>query len=148
MIEIPVYLVGAAGTPDADNPHCSPCIICTLLNERALTPLSGPILGMLDSGAYPNAMDEAVWRRMRLPELRRETVHSVSGVQETIVCEATIQIQAGQTIISKPAHFLVMPQRSNGHPYDLVLGRTFLTQFEFGFSTARNAWHFSLPANG
>lgn len=142
MIDIPVYLVGAAGTPDADNPHCSPCILCALTSATALVP-SGPLIGMLDSGAYLNAIDETIWRRMGLPSIGRETVHSVNGVQETVVCEATVQIQVVSTVISIPARFAVSRQRANGHPYDLVLGRTFLTQFDFGFSSTRNVWYLS-----
>ncbi|MCO5157542.1 MAG: hypothetical protein M9945_12480 [Aquamicrobium sp.] len=143
MTDIPVYLVGAAGTPDADNPHCSPCITCALHHEASET-YEGGLLGMLDSGAFPNAIDYGVWQRLNLPIVGKDTLHTVSGVQEIYICEGRLLIGALDTTIPIQERFSISPMRQNGHMCDLILGRRILTLFDFGYSVA-DGWYLRTP---
>lgn len=144
MANIPVYLVGASGTPDADNPECTPCIICTLKGVEG-TEETRPAIAMLDSGAYPNAIDEDFWKSIGLPITGKDTLHSVTATGEVAICSADLRILHGSGVISMRANFSISPLRKNGHLYDLVLGRQILTKFDFGFSYIENRWHLSVP---
>lgn len=144
MIDIPVYLVGAAGTPDADNPHCSPCIKCAVTNADGSIH-SGEVLGMLDSGAYPNAMEHTLWEKLRLPIVGEDSVHSASSVGGYPICEGLLIAYGVGRIKILAAHFSVMPLRQQGHMYDLILGRKILTLGDFGFSSRHRSWLFALP---
>lgn len=145
-VDIQVYLVGAAGTPDADNPLCAPCIICAVCSEDGSKYYS-PVMAMLDSGAYPNAIDTQLWENVQLPIVGEDTLHSTMNVDTVQVCRGLVMVHAPGTTIPIPADFSITPMRQKGHPCNVILGRKFLTQFDFGFDLSRNAWHLSQPAS-
>ncbi|MGU3399140.1 hypothetical protein ACLBWS_05265 [Brucellaceae bacterium D45D] len=139
-IEIPVLLIDATGNV-ADNPVCSPCIQCFLsANETASS--QGPLLAMLDSGAAPSAIDNGVAASLGLSVVGSDTVHSALTVN------LVPKYSAFMTIAGLPPfqiELMGMDHRRTGHPYDLILGRSFLTLFDFGFDRRSLEWRLSLP---
>ncbi|HWT63268.1 MAG TPA: hypothetical protein VN150_11880 [Ochrobactrum sp.] len=135
MIDIPVLLIDATGNV-ADNPICSPCIQCFLSADVTSSP-NGPFLAMLDSGAAPSAIDNSVATALNLPIVGSDTVHSALTVNLVPKYAAVMAISGFPPI---QIELMGIDHRRTGHPYDLILGRAFLTMFDFGFDRESGVW--------
>lgn len=98
---------------------------------------------MLDSGAFPNGISSSVAAALGLDEIGTDTLHAALSVSESNIYEARVAIEGMSGELTHRFHSI--EQQANGHPYEVILGRQFLTAFDFGFDYARQAWHLSAP---
>lgn len=132
-IEVPVFLVNRVGERDTDNIHCSPCIDVLVKGQGAFA----MTVALLDSGATGIYGDPSILHNLNLSVIRQDTVFAVGMEHTTSVHAAVLQI-AGLPDLS--AEVQSVPCRSAGMPYDIVLGRSFLTMFDFGFDRSISEW--------
>ena len=132
-VEIPVFLVNKAGNRDSDNVNCSPCIEVVVVSEgKAMKAVA-----MLDSGATAIYADLDIIRKLELPIVRQDTATAVGVTHSTNVHAAMFWID---DIPDLSVEVQGVPLRSAGSPYDIILGRQFLTMFDFGFDPRIGAW--------
>lgn len=143
--EITVFLVDNGGREDADNVQCSPCIKCILTLDLNGAGNTGELTALLDSGAYPIAVDRSILSRMGSASTGSDSFFSPSGQGTTEVHDVWMWLKGVE-----PARVSVLAtdHRRSGLPYDIILGRVFLTQFDFGFDREKQAWKLSLPTLG
>lgn len=85
-------------------------------------------LALLDTGADISCIDIAFAASMRLPELGTQQVTGATGTGEYPQFEADLYVpQLGVTVHSP---IVGAPLRQMGHPWDAIIGRGVLCQFE------------------
>ncbi len=132
-IFVPVFLVDAAGQRVADNVNCSPCIdVVVVAGPHAVRAVA-----LLDSGATGIYGDPVLLDTLAAPITRTDVVHAIGMSHATPVHAVTLWID---DLPDLQAEMQAVPCRSNGKPYDIVLGRSFLTMFDFGFDQRTQAW--------
>lgn len=140
-MSLPIYMLGTQGVSKDKDPLMTPCLNCLIINpfngERRL------VWAMLDSGAYPNAIDAALAVSLGLRPHGSDTLHAALSVSVSDIYRANLAIEglAGESTLD----FHSSNHHANGHPYELILGRQFLTAFDFGFSHERQEWYLSIP---
>lgn len=132
-VEIPVFLVNASGGRDADNVNCSPCIEVVVVGAGK----AFKAVAMLDSGATAMYADPKLIEILKLPVIGTDTFHAVGYSGVTTIHSATFWID---DLPDLPVNLQESPLRSRGMPYDIILGRQFLTMFYFGFDPRNGAW--------
>ncbi|MGO4118736.1 pepsin/retropepsin-like aspartic protease family protein [Rhizobium ruizarguesonis] len=137
-VSVPVFLVDKAGNHDADNVNCSPCIDLAVVGSG----IAVKAVALLDSGAAAMYADPEIIRKTGLPVVGKDTFFAVGHSGETTIHKATIWIDG---LPDLQADLQMAPFRSSGKPYDMILGRSFLTMFDFGFDLQRRAWKLVLP---
>lgn len=132
-IDIPVFLVDVTGIRGIDNVNCSPCIDLTIVGPG----LARKVVALLDSGATGIYGDPPIMDLLQLPIIKQDTVFAVGAAHTTNVHTATFWID---DLPDLQVQIQAVPCRSAGKPYDIVLGRSFLTMFDFGFDQRTRAW--------
>lgn len=133
MIGIPVLLVASNGQISTDNVNCSPCIRATVIGPQG----NVDVICLLDSGATRLYAEPALAAVTGMPVIGVDTAYAVGAAHETPIHSCTILIEGIAPMI---ADIQAVPLKSAGKPYDMILGRSFLTLFDFGFSP-ETGWH-------
>ena len=84
--------------------------------------------GLLDTGAASSAIDIALAKRLRLPVSGTHETTGVTGTGQYPQFDADLEIPLLETTVSRPLRGL--PLIELGHPWDAVIGRDVLCQFE------------------
>lgn len=135
-------MIGTHGVSKDKDPIMSPCINCLVIN-----PITGERRGcwaMLDSGANPNGIDSGTALSLGLPAVGSDTLHAALSVSNSTIYAARLAIEGMPGEL--PLNFHSIEHHANGHPYELILGRQFLTGFNFGFNHARQEWYLAPPS--
>lgn len=132
-VSVPVFLVNKSGGACTDNVNCSPCISLAVVSAG----MASRCVAMLDSGATGIYADPAIARKLDLPVIKTDTVYAVGATHASNVYAATFWID---DLPDLSVEVQEVPLRSQGQPYDIVLGRSFLTMFDFGFDLRKRAW--------
>lgn len=137
-VDVPVFLVDSSGNQVSDNVNCSPCINVVIVGAG----LAFKAVAMLDSGAAAIYADPDVIRQTDLPTIGHDTFHGVGHSQTTTIHDGLFWIDG---LPDLKVQVQQAPLRSAGRPYDIILGRSFLTMFDFGFDLKTRAWKLVLP---
>lgn len=100
-------------------------------------------LAMLDSGAYPNAIDNSLAQSLGLSLVGSDTLHAALSVLTSDSYRARLAVEGMPGELTVDFH--ATNHHANGHQYGLILGRQFLTRFNFGFNHTRREWYLSAP---
>lgn len=142
-MSIPIYMLGSSGVASSTNPLMAPCINCLVVNPKNGEKHAS--FALLDSGAYPNVISAALAERMELEVVGSDTLHAALAIERTYIHTAELVVEG--LLGTFPIRFQAANHHMNGHPYELVLGRQFLTAFDFGFSQATQEWYLAYPEN-
>lgn len=139
---IPIYMVGTQGGTEDRNPLLSPCIKCLIAHPE--TGERHICLALLDSGAHPNAISSTLAEQLGLEKIGEDTLHAALAVQSTNIYSGHLVVEGLPGTFG--LDFQASNHHANGHPYELILGRRFLTAFDFGYSFERKEWYLSHPS--
>lgn len=141
-VEVPVILIDQFGAEIIGNPLYSPCIRCNISSRLDGGVNAKPLFAMLDSGAMPCAIDIEIADSLGLQPSSYDTIHTAENVNLAPQYKAFMFIAGLKPL---EINLAGTNHRRAGHPYDLILGRSFLTLFDFGFDRRNGVWSLSHP---
>lgn len=136
--EVPVFYLDNLGHRTSDRTNGQPCIeICISWDEEAGKGLIAHprrfenVVGLIDTGAQGIVADAALINRCAMPWTREMGNRSSNGI--TTVRGHVCQLHFPDNNWTTRREVFGANLRSLGNPYDLLLGRVLLEDFEFSW---------------
>lgn len=123
---VPLFFIDSEGNPGEDCINLSPCIVVGVgcyETQRAINAVA-----MIDTGANGIFVDSGFIQRIGAAPIRGDTIHGATGAMATEVFNLAFRIPEMPELQSE---CFATPLRQNRRGYDVVLGRSVLSMFEF-----------------